>query len=348
MNTTTYIPNTIVSELPSINTYKSDPTLSAAVDNMRDTCKPPYQPDISKMVESNGDALQESLNAMGVQACSYEKKDANAQVVACIFPYGCGAAASQYSEQSSVGCESINVVSNLVNQTTSRVSCVLNQASSSSTTNVIVDQQINIEFGGDILPGCDIKALNKAEIKVNLVNLNQSTVQSAIANTIKQGMKESLDTEMLSKNEPFSDPTSQKIVKSLTASLNSSEVDNNIQQSVANTVTNLYSNQVINLKVRGNCAGKIDLQNQNVIDLISKTFVYNSLEQIVSLSTTQEGEYLSKLISSQENKGVERVDASKLISSAGTSLFLKIFLPIIILVVLVGGVLFGIRFFYKG
>lgn len=315
--------------IPNMTDYESVPMLREAVEQAKSACQIPFQPDPVKMVEENGQAVQDTLDAMGVEACKYNKSDVKAAAAACYFPVGCGGAATQVTKQNSVGCEQINVVSNMVNQTTNQVSCLLNQSSSTSTTNIVSNQVINVKFGGDLEEGCNLNLTNKQSLKVQILNLNQSSVQSAISKTIKQGMQDSLTSDMATKNEAFSDPASQKLVKTLTSNLTSNSMDNQIQQSVATTVANIYSNQEINLEVRGSCKNAtVNLTNENAIDLLAQTFVYNAVDQILQTDFMQDAITDVKSTFAQENQGV-----SNLFSSLGFMMGTGVLVILIICVI---------------
>lgn len=298
--------------------YQSDPALVEAVAAAAN-CSPDYDP---QMPESD---VAAAVGAMNLQSCEYSKTDTTTAGV-ILSPYAVGGAAGRSTSQSSAGCEQVNVVSNMMNQCNQQLVCMINNASSNSTANVIVNQTIKIK-AGDITDST-LFISNKSTVTVTLVNLLQQTTQSAIAATIQQGIDTTTQQVQSQSNEAFSDPNAQKQVLDLATNISNVASSTNIQQSVANTVAQIYSNQIIEIEVNDIVRSDLELSNESAIELIAKTFVYNSLSQILNTETVQQSIATTDQSASQENEGT----SSGLFSfSSPAGIFLTIFVVLLLI-----------------
>ena len=273
--------------------YQSDPALVEAVAAAAN-CSPPYD---TKMPESD---VASAVAALNLEACSYAKTDTVAAGV-ILSPYAVGGAGGRSTSQSATGCEQVNVVSNMMNQCNQQLVCMINNASSNSTANVVVNQTIKIKAGD--ISDSSLFISNKSTITMTLINLLQQTTQSAIAATIQQGIDTTAQQVQSQSNEAFSDPSAQKQVLDLTTNISNVASSTNIQQSVANTVAQIYNNQIIELETGNIIRSDLELSNESAVELISKTFVYNSLSQILNTETVQQSFATTEQSESQENQG---------------------------------------------
>jgi hypothetical protein len=287
-------------------------TASASTSN----CTPQYE-DTEALIEANSDALMSAMQAMNITTCSYQKSSGG--VAACVFPMGCGAAG--WSEQSATGCESINVVSNMMNQVTSQLSCTLNQSSASLSSDA--SNQQTIKFSAGDVTGSTITLGNTSSVKTNFVNLSQQSVQKEIANTISQGISNTISQAQSTNNEAYSDPTAQKQSASMLSNIQSVASDTTVQTSVANTALTLQSGQTIEIEVKNISDSTITLTNDNCFDLVAQNFVYNTLAEIVQNSTVQTSYAALEQTQSQTNSGL-----SSLFSGYLTYIYIVLFLGV--------------------
>lgn len=277
-------------------------------------CTPEYE-DTEALIEANEGALMSAMQAMNIESCTYQKSSGGA--AGCYFPVGCGGAG--WSEQSASGCESINVVSNMMNQVTSQLSCTLNQSSASLSSDA--SNQQTIEFSGGDVSGSIISASNTSSVKTNFVNLSQQSVQKEISNTISQGITNTISQAQSTNNEAYSDPTAQKQSASMLSNIQSVASDTTVQTSVANTALTLQSGQTIKIEVGKVTDSTITLTNDNCFDLVAQNFVYNTLAEIVQNSAVQTSYAALEQTQSQTNSGL-----SSLFSGYLTYIYIVFFL----------------------
>lgn len=308
----TILPNTftpITTEIPEIpvDEYKSDPDLAAAVEYATENCKPQLQ-DASALTKAQEKSISETLKMMNIGQCTYKKGAASATVCAVtLIGGGCGTASAAY--QQSTGCEQISVVSNIMNQCTQQLSCMLNQVKATSTTNVAVFQDIYME-AGDVTDS-KISLTNTSTGEIKTVNIAQSSVQSAIGATITQGLNEALKQAATSKNEAFADPTSQKNMQQLLSNMQSVASNTTVNQSVAETTKNILVNQKIKVILRNISGSTLELKNENVLTILSENYVYNALDQLFTTASVQDAVKAMTQESVSENKGVDVTSGSK-------------------------------------
>lgn len=304
--TTTGIPSSIIIDTTSapdiipVNAYKSDPELDAAVKYATESCKPDIT-DPEKLAKALSQGTNSAADAMNIQACksdttTTEIKGGGASLFGAFGFGGKGTSTSQ------TGCEQINISSAIVNQCSQQLSCMLNQADSSTTTNVRVYQKINAEFLGNI--SGNVNLANISEAKVQTFNLTQSTVQSAIGATITAGIQDVLSQLATTNNEALSDPTAQKNYNTSLANLQQVASNSTINQSVARTTNNLVVDQTINLKIWKDVTGEVSVTNQNMVSLISENYVYNALDQLFKTDAGVEFKRQVEQASAQQNKGI--------------------------------------------
>jgi hypothetical protein len=256
-------------------------------------CTPQYQ-DASDLIESNSSAVQSALDALDISTCSYQKSSGAAG--ACVFPVGCGGAA--YTEQSATGCESINMVSNVMNQVTSNLSCTLNSSSAELDSTASNIQEITMEIGS-ISSGSTVTIGQTSSTTTKFVNLTQADVQSNIAATIEQGMQSSLTQSQESNAGDYSDPTSQKQVAQTINDMQSVTTSDLVNTSVANTSMNIQSSQKITLQIGSISDSNVTITQDNCFDLVAENYVYNTLSQVVQTSSVQSD--IADLTQSSEN-----------------------------------------------
>lgn len=343
MSLSTQTPSSLTPQVP-IDAYKADPNLEAAVKYATENCRPQIE-STETMSDAQLKGMEDVMSKMDIKTCSWDKKSKDKKgggAICC--PIVVAVVGTKEVEQSATGCEQINVVSNIVSQCTQQLSCMLNQATASTTTNVRVYQKINAEFMGNIYGNIDLKNTSVSNIKT--LNLTQSTVQSAIGATITAGINDAIDQTSKTQNEAFSDPTGQKSFTSSLFNLQQVASNTTINQSVADTSNNLIVNQEIYVKVYKDVTGDFKVTNENVIQLIAENYVYNALDQV--LKTDAGVDFLKKISqeNTQENKGVSTdVDLSSItnalssIFSSITSMFSGVFLIIafIVLIFMFGG-----------
>jgi large-conductance mechanosensitive channel len=262
-------------------------------------CTPTYQ-DVGELAETSSKSVTSALDAMKLKSCSYQKS-AGAVGGCSVFMGGCGGAA--YAEQSSTGCESINVVSNMMNQVTSQLSCTLNQSSASLTATAANIQEISFK-AGDVSGGSDLNFSNKNSLKTNFVNLSQGTTQKEIAGVITQGIQDTVSQAQATNNEAFSDPTSQKQSAQLLSDIQSVASSTDISSNVSETALSIQGDQKITIEVGNVTDSSITITNDNCFDLVAQNFAYNAIEEVVNNSTVQQSASALAQTQSQANSGV--------------------------------------------
>lgn len=264
---------------------------------------PPYR-NTTEMAEQGSKNVEAALKAVGAQACEYSKSS-NLKVAAVgaqgFGMVAAGAGAGFSRSQKAIGCESINVISNIINQTSRRVSCVLSQTSSTLSGTLNVNQTITLKAGD--IKGSTIIASTKNEVRVQMKNIQQQEVQNEITNSIEQGVKEAIQQETSQSNEAYSDPNSQKQVVNLCKNLESVSSSTNIQQSVAKTTQEVMINQQIVLDVGNITDSTVNLTIENAVDLVAEQYVYNALSQLLQTTEVQSAVNDIKQTAIQENKG---------------------------------------------
>jgi len=318
--------------------YASDPGLSSGFSYALQNCSPKYQ-NTSDMVDKGRENIERALGALKVDKCEYEKTDSRGGG-AVISPFVIAAGGGSSTTQKSTGCEQVNVVSNIYNQCTSRLTCMLTQASNTQSNLVKIDQTIRLRAGNIV--GSTIDLSTKNEVKMNVVSLTQQKTQSAITSTIEQGIKDGLQQSTDQSNEAFSDPNAQKQVAQLTRNIQSVTSTTNIQNIVTTLTNKMEVGQVITVDVGDIINSKISLSTENAISLVAQSLVYNTLDQLLNTQDVQETVSSITQTSAQENKGVPLADANKITSSFTSGLLLMILLPIfLVVIVVIVGVVFG-------
>jgi large-conductance mechanosensitive channel len=262
-------------------------------------CTPTYQ-DVGELAETSSKSVTSALDAMKLKSCSYQKS-AGAVGGCSVFMGGCGGAA--YAEQSSTGCESINVVSNMMNQVTSQLSCTLNQSSASLTATAANVQEITFK-AGDISGGSDLNFSQKNSLKTNFVNLSQQSTQKEIAGVITQGIQDTVSQAQATNNEAFSDPTSQKQSAQLLSDIQSVASSTNVVSNVSETALSIQGDQKIQIEVGNITDSSISITNENVFDLVAQNFAYNAIAEVVQNTTVQQSASALSQTQSQANSGV--------------------------------------------
>lgn len=296
-----FLLTTSVPTIP-VNEYKSDPVLENAVKHATENCKPQIQ-DTGALMDAQVKGMAEVMQKMDIKACKWDKKSRDIKgggVICC--PPGVMAVGGKEVEQTSEGCEQINVASSIVSQCSQQLACMLNQASANTTTNVKVYQSIRAKFLGNVKGNVTIK--NQSDINLKTLNLTQSSVQSAIGATITAGINDTLEQLQKTKNEAFSDPVAQKSYQSSLANLQQVASNTTINQSVANTTANLSVNQEIVVEVYKDVDGNFTLGNENALTLLCENYVYNALDQVLKTEAGIEFVRQIKQSSEQENTGV--------------------------------------------
>lgn len=285
----------------AIDEYKDDPALDDAVKYATESCKPNLPPAGSE-TEAQQKGMRELMKSLNKQTCKYKKQSASAAVGGCTL-WGCGAAAAAEASQSAEGCEQISILSNIVNQCTQQLSCMLNQASASTTTNVKVYQKISAEFMGNINAAVDISNMSTTNVKT--LNLTQSTVQSAIGATISTGLNQAVQQAQENENEAFSDPTAQTQLNSMLNNIQNVASNSTVNQSVANTTQNMIVDQNISVKVWKDVNADFKITNENAITMIAENYVYNALDQVIKAETATVVQQEVKQESAQKQTGVD-------------------------------------------
>jgi hypothetical protein len=99
----------------------------------------------------------------------------------------------------------------------------------------------------------------------------------------------------------------QKQVAQLTTNIQNVATSSNISQSVASTVAQIYSNQTITLNVGNITNSTVTLTNDSAISLLSQTFVYNSLSQLMQTQTVQSAVADMTQSAAEKNAGVSSI-----------------------------------------
>jgi len=262
-------------------------------------CTPTYQ-DVGELAETSQKSVTSALDAMKLKSCSYQK--AAGAVGGCsVFMGGCGGAA--FAEQSSTGCESINVVSNMMNQVTSQLSCTLNQSSASLSATAANVQEITFK-AGDISDDSDLNFTNKNSLKTNFVNLSQQSTQKEIAGIITQGIQDTVSQAQATNNEAFSDPTSQKQSAQMLSDIQSVASSTNVMSNVSETALSIQGDQKITIEVGNVTDSSITITNDNCFDLVAQNFAYNAIAEVVQNTTVQQSASALSQTQSQANSGV--------------------------------------------
>ncbi|NBV69085.1 MAG: hypothetical protein EBR74_11190 [Flavobacteriia bacterium] len=282
-------------------------------------CTPTYQ-DAGTLAETSSKSIANALDSMDIKSCSYQKS--SGAVGGCsVYIGGCAAAA--YSEQSAVGCESINVVSNMMNQVTSQLSCSLNQSSASLSATASNIQEISFKAGD--ITGSNITLSNKSSLKTNFVNLSQQETQKEIANTITQGIQDTVSQAQATSNEAFSDPTSQKQSAQICNDIQSVASNTDVLSNVANTALNIQGDQKIDIEVGNITDSSISITNDNVFDLVAQNFAYNAIAEVVGNTTVQQTVASMEQTQTQANKGaLSAISGAMLQSLIGGIIFMVV------------------------
>lgn len=280
METTTTIPPYII----PVDLYKADPNLNAAVNDAMENCKPQLT-SAESLIDSQAGSLEETMKMMNIGQCEYKTSATDAKG-AIVTPFGGGAVAAKTAQTQAAGCEQINIMSNIMNQCTQQLSCMLNQVKSTSTTNTAVFQEITVELGD--VSGSQVTLKNTSLTDVRSINIAQSTVQSAIGATITTSLQDAIRQGMDISNESFSDKSSQKNMNQLLSNLQNVASNTTINESVAITTNSMYVNQKIKLVARNITNSTLELTNDNVIQLISENYVYNALDQLFKTDVVTE------------------------------------------------------------
>lgn len=281
-----------------VDEYKSDPVLRNAVDYAAATanCKPDIE-SAEDLQKSQGDSLKDVMEMLNIGQCEYTEAGFKSQAQAKTIFGNVGASAEGAAKTSS-GCEQLNVISNVMNQCTKQLNCMLNQVTSTTNTNVVTNQEVIFSVGD--ITGSDITIGNKSETNIKTVNVAQSSVQSAIGATIQQGLQNSLEQANKVSKEAFSDETGQKNMQQLLSNLQSVASNSTINESVASTTASIYNNQKITLYARNISNSKLNVTNDNTITLMAENYVYNALDQLFKSDSVQET--LNKIVQTTETK----------------------------------------------
>lgn len=344
MNTFTPTPTLTLTLTPTptpipIDEYKTDPDLEKAVQHATDNCAPKIE-NTAELSQAQQDSLVKTMGMLNIGQCKFKKTSASVKTGGCAFPFGCAGAAAAGASQSSQGCEQINIISNITNQCTQQLSCMLNQVSSTSTVNVAEFQEITVELWD--VTNATINLKNTSLTQIKTINIAQSSVQSAIGATLTQGLQSAIDQSLDITNEAFSDPTSQKNMQNLLKNLQSVASNTTINQSVSSTTTKLYKDQKIKLVARNISGSTLNLTNENVIDLISENYVYNALDQLFKSDAMTSSIESIKTKSKTEGKGIDIAKASSLdflSNMFGNFSSIMIFVFVVIIVIIIIGVL---------
>ena len=261
-----------------VDAYKADPQLDAAVVHAMDNCKPKLESGTA-LSDAQSGSLEKTMKMMNIGQCQYKTSATAAKaIVGSFFPPVIGGAATTTATTQAAGCEQINIISNIMNQCTQQLSCMLNQVESTSSTNLAVFQEISVELGD--VSASNIILKNTSMTNAKTINIAQSTVQSAIGATITTSLEDAIKQGMDISNESFSDKSSQKNMTNMLSNLQSVASNTTINQSVATTTNSIYVNQKIKLIARNITNSTLELTNENIIELISENYVYNALDQL--------------------------------------------------------------------
>jgi hypothetical protein len=291
MSLTTFLPTlfstTSAPDVIPVDEYKQDPELVKAVQkatNPAENCAPNITEDTNKLADSQKDSISTALGAMGVQTC--KSSSASLKFEAQAKGYGVNLSTSAGANyQTQMGCEQVNVISNIMSQCTKQLSCMLNEIQSSSTVNVKEFQKISIKVGD--ISGSTIKAGNLSETKVKIVNIGQSTVQSAIGATLTQGVNSAIDQQLDLASGASADASSQKSMTQVLQNLKSVASNTTINKSVATATANMWKDQEIVIEAGNIKDTNMDISNVSKIDLISENYVYNTLDQMFKTDAVQ-------------------------------------------------------------
>jgi hypothetical protein len=270
-----------------VDEYKQYPDLVSAVEKATDpsgNCAPNIKDDTGELTAAQEKSLQETMGMLGISTCESTQAGFKAEYQGKVpFVNVGGSVAGNVQTQS--GCEQVNVISNIVSQCTQQLSCMLNEVQANSTTNIKEFQEIILDVGD--VSNSNITLGNLSETDVKLVNIAQSSVQSAIGATMTQGVQSAIDQSLALNAGAHSDASSQKNMTQLLQNLKSVASNTTINKSVATTSANICKDQKIKLYA-GNITGTtIDIQNVSKINLISENYVYNALDQLFKTEQVQ-------------------------------------------------------------
>lgn len=343
METTTIPPYNIPVDL-----YKEDPNLETAVNDAMENCKPQLESGTA-LSEAQSGNLEKTLKMMNIGQCQYKTNATAAKaIVGSFIPPVVGGAATTTAKQEAAGCEQVNIMSNIMNQCTQQLSCMLNKVNSTSTTNVAVFQEITVELGE--VSGSQVTLKNTSLTNVKTINIAQSTVQSAIGATITTSLQDAIKQGMDISNEAFSDKSSQKNMTQLLSNLQSVASNTTVNESVAATTNSMYVNQKIKLIARNITNSTLELTNDNVIQLISENYVYNTLDQLFKTDAVTESIKEITQEATTKSTGVKveaKLDELTSIFGSMSALFGGAFVTMAIIAI-IGGSLYYFVFMRRG
>lgn len=286
--TTSFFPISSTPPVPGVSEYEKDPGLKAAVEKATDpsgNCAPKITEDTGELTEAQEKSLKDTMGLMGISTCKATQAGFRAEYKASVPMARVGGAVGA-NIQTQAGCEEINVISNIANQCTKQLSCMLNDVQSNSSANVRVFQEIYLDVGN--IDSSKITLGNQSDTDVSLVNIAQSTVQSAIGATLTQGLNSAIDQSLDLKAGPHSDASSQKNVTQLLKNLKSVASNTTVNKSVAKASADMWKDQKIKLYA-GNITGStLDIRNVDKIKMISENYVYNALDQLFKTDQVQQ------------------------------------------------------------
>jgi hypothetical protein len=257
------------------------------------------------MIKNHQDAMLQQLKVINQKAC-VTNMTAGAVGGCDLLLLGCAAAG--FATSTSVGCEQISVQASLSLCMNEALNCTINKLTNTQTisNSVINNVKIKLKAGGDISHNnFDIKSTTIS--KNNIINFQNSNVQTQITNEIDTVLKQFQDAAKDSKNGPFASQTAQRSVQDAIAAIVNSVSDTSVSDIVNSTINTFVNenNTEITLEAGGNITYNNIVANiLNVNEYIMQQIQSNILTNIFTDQIKNDIDQEQKDKQAQANKGL--------------------------------------------
>lgn len=236
-------------------------------------CDPtPYEPDMATLMQTpeGEQAIIKALDSSGALGCSYTNDSGSgAACVGTFYGGGCGYVST--NSLTTQGCQSVSLMSNVVNSMTTSIKCVLNTSESTNEVDVRNNQVIRFRAGN--VTGSALTFSQRASINVKMANIQSTKTQSALTQSISDSITNTAEQAQSTANEAFSNPQSQIAIQNLSTNINNYTSSQSIQETVTRTVASISSGQEIVIDVGNITNSTLDVSQEAVIDAIAKVMV---------------------------------------------------------------------------
>lgn len=240
-----------------------------------------------EMIDKHGDTMVNTLKALKLQACKTTQTGGaiggcSLEILGCI---GAG-----FARATSIGCETISVQASLSLCINKALQCVVTNIKASSSTQAETIQDITVKLSAKNIKNNKIIIAPTQSTTVNMINFQNSNVQSQISNAITSIIEDFQKNQQNLQTGSFSTSESQISVQDSVKAITNYASTTNVSNIVQETITKLISDQTIIfdleasesidnniLKVTPDISNNYVIQNiqNNVLESIFKTTIDN-------------------------------------------------------------------------